>query len=223
VHDELWDLGSDPLAQDSEMRAPHGAPAEGGEGRVAVNAAMDRYARGDDAAFTELYDLLAPKLHNFLLRQTRDRPHADDLLQQTLLRMHRARGHFAPGGEATAWAFSIARRLMIDSYRRSKREETRKELESVEEAPESASSTEDVLHRRRIARIAERELARLPESQRVAFELVKKEGLSLREVAQILGITTNAAKQRAHRAYVALRSAITQQIDEDALGRGVKS
>ena len=57
----------------------------------AASAAMDRYARGEDAAFGELYDLLAPKLLGFLYRQTRDRARAEDLVQQTFLQMHCAR------------------------------------------------------------------------------------------------------------------------------------
>jgi hypothetical protein len=41
---------------------------------------MDRYARGDDAAFADVYDAVAPRIHTYLLRQTRDRGAADDLL-----------------------------------------------------------------------------------------------------------------------------------------------
>jgi RNA polymerase sigma-70 factor (ECF subfamily) len=53
-----------------------------------------------------------------------------------------------------------------------------------------------------------RALARLPETQRTAFELLKQEGLSIAEAAQVLGVTTTAVKLRAHRAYVALRAAL---------------
>jgi DNA-directed RNA polymerase specialized sigma24 family protein len=83
---------------------------------------MDRYAGGDDRAFSDLYDALAPRLHAFLLRQTRDRALAEDLMQQTFLQMHAARRHFTPGAEAMPWAFAMAIRLLIDRARRGGRE-----------------------------------------------------------------------------------------------------
>ncbi len=84
----------------------------------AASAAMDRYACGEDAAFSSVYDLLAPRLSAFLLRRTGDRARAEDLVQQTFLQMHCARRHFAPGTAVAPWAFAIARRLLIDGARR---------------------------------------------------------------------------------------------------------
>jgi RNA polymerase sigma-70 factor (ECF subfamily) len=73
---------------------------------------------------------------------------------------------------------------------------------------------DDLLHSKRVAREVERELARLPEAQRVAFELVKKDGLSMKEAAQVLGTTVTAIKLRAHRAYVALRAALGDSFEQ---------
>src|SRR6202044_212579 len=85
-------------------------------------AAMERYSKGDDAAFAVVYDAIAPRLYRFLLRQTRDPGRAEDLLQQTMLHIHRARDRFIPGAEVTPWAFAIARRLVVDGVRRGRRE-----------------------------------------------------------------------------------------------------
>ena len=79
---------------------------------------MERYARGDEAAFGELYDAIAPRLLGFLRKATRDAFAAEDLMQLTLLHMHRARGSFIPGAPVLPWAFAIARRLMTDHARR---------------------------------------------------------------------------------------------------------
>ena len=62
-----------------------------------ANAAMERYAGGDEAAFADLYDAVAPSLLRFLRRGTHDASAAEDLMQQTLLHIHRARGSFIPG------------------------------------------------------------------------------------------------------------------------------
>ena len=184
------------------------------QNRAQANAAMGRYAAGDDAAFPDLYDALAPRLHQYLVRQTRDQSRSDDLLQQTLMHMHRARGRFTPGAEVLPWAFAIARRLLIDSIRRGKYEVLGDGDESGRGEPAGdARGADDLLDSKRLAQAVERELARMPEAHRVAFELIKKEGLSVKEAAAVLGTTATAVKLRAHRAYVALRAALGDALD----------
>src|SRR4051812_46548656 len=97
---------------------------------ASLDAAMDRYARGEDSAFGQIYDGLAPRLQGYLVRQTRDRAKAEDIVQQTMLQIHRARGRFIPGAEVIPWAFAIARRLLIDQHRRAGREVLAKEDEN---------------------------------------------------------------------------------------------
>ena len=83
-------------------------------GASRADRAMDRYACGDEAAFVELYDELAPRLHRFALRWTRSRSAAEDTVQQTLLQIHAARHRFVRGSAVVPWAYAIARRLLID-------------------------------------------------------------------------------------------------------------
>ena len=76
--------------------------------RAPQDLAMERYARGDEAAFGELYDAIAPRLYAFLLRQTRSEAAAKDVLQQTMLKIHLARGSFEEAA-VLPWAYAIAR------------------------------------------------------------------------------------------------------------------
>jgi RNA polymerase sigma factor (sigma-70 family) len=182
-----------------------------------ANAAMDRYACGDDTAFSELYDLLFPRLHAFVLRQTRDAALTQDLIQQTFLRMHAARRHFAPGAEVLPWAFAIARRLLIDDSRRNGRQASASGDANDAEAGEAVSGElgpEAAMAHLELGRSIERALSRLPEAQRIAFELVKREHLSMAEAAQVLGTTEGAVKLRAHRGYEALRAALAEVMDD---------
>jgi len=172
---------------------------------------MDRYAQGDDGAFAEIYDTLAPRLYAFLLRHTRDEAKAEDIVQQTMLRIHRARGRFIPGAEVTPWAFAIARRLLIDQHRRGGREVLAPTDDDVSELLVSmdAGADELTIAKEVAVRLGEA-LQRLPENQRVAFELIKQDGLSVAEAAQVLGTTVAAVKLRAHRAYEALRAVLVE-------------
>ena len=189
--------------------------------RERANAAMERYARGEDQAFSELYDSLAPRLRRYLLRASRDPGRADDLLQQTMLQIHRARGRFIVGAEVLPWAFAIARRLFIDSIRRRKGERRTISLEtggpeaSAVEVAADQHGADELIDSQRLGRALEAELERLPESHRAAFELIKNDGLSIREAAEVLGATPTAVKLRAHRAYVALRLALGDLVDRD--------
>jgi RNA polymerase sigma-70 factor (ECF subfamily) len=187
--------------------------------KLVANEAMDRYAAGDDSAFSALYDALSPRMHAFLLRRTRDADLAADLLQQTFLQMHCARRHFTPNAEVLPWAFAIARRLIIDRVRKAQHEPIRSEPTPGDEdglaEPASLDAGPDAsIERAEITRRIDRELARLPEAHREAFELVKRDGLSMAEAAQALGTTVAAVRLRAHRCYLALRVSLADLADE---------
>jgi len=181
-----------------------------------ADSAMERYARGDEAAFGELYDAIAPRLLGFLHKATRDAFAAEDLMQQTLLHMHRARGSFISGAPVLPWAFAIARRLMTDRARRCRVEqrlfaETPADDDRMAYEPTGTTETpEDVLHARRLARCLQQRIDALPEIQRTAYRLLSQEGLSLKKAAEVLGTSVTAVKLRAHRAYTALRAAVRE-------------
>jgi RNA polymerase sigma-70 factor (ECF subfamily) len=171
---------------------------------------MARYAAGDDAAFGALYDALAGRLYGYIRRHLSDRQACDDLLQETFFRMHRARGTFVTGAAVLPWAFAIARRLVIDQAGRDRR--LPPVVDDVDPEPlipgGEADRPEQAVEARQLAQRLAGALARLPDSQRTAFELLKQEGLTLTEAAAVLGITTTAVKLRAHRAYESLRAAL---------------
>ena len=181
-----------------------------------ANAAMERYAQGDESAFASVYDSVAPRVHSYLIRQTRDRAIADDLLQQTLLQMHRKRGTYAAGLPVLPWAFAIARRLYIDECRRRKTDALWSARDVGEDDRLAGALPDDEIASRETAQLVEAELARMPGNQRVAFELLKVDGLSHQEAAQILGTTVSAVKLRAFRAYSAIRSVLGRPLEPTA-------
>jgi RNA polymerase sigma-70 factor, ECF subfamily len=186
------------------------------EGRVA-DAAMERYADGDEAAFGEVYDALAPRLLRFLNRHTRNAGQAEDLLQETFLNMCSARASFFRGAKVTPWAFTIARRLVIDAARKSQRQVKIARDEDLDASPPPSKEPrgDEVAQARELAERVEAELARMPEMQRDAFMLLRVDGLSLADAAEVLATTPNAVKLRAFRAYDALRAAMGDVLDKE--------
>lgn len=177
---------------------------------AALNRAMDRYAMGDDAAFSELFRLLAPRLGAFLRRLSGSADTADDLLQETLLRIHHARGSFTPGRATAPWAYAIARNCYISHARSPKQRLSRASVELTDESPACGleASAEEATMAKQTARVVETALQGMSEARRSAFVLVRYEGLSVAEAAQVLGISESALKVRAFHAYEVLRKAL---------------
>jgi len=172
---------------------------------------MQRYCDGDAGAFRELYALLAPRLLGYLVRMARERALAEDLLQQTFLKVHRARAAYVRGADPVPWIYSIAHRTFLDEARRGRRAAVRVgEVETLPEVPagltgESDDRRDEVRGDPELMAAAIDALAALPVAQREAVVLTKLDGKSVAEAAEIAGTTVGAMKVRAHRGYVALR------------------
>jgi RNA polymerase sigma-70 factor (ECF subfamily) len=191
-------------------RAAPQTPALPADPQARLDLAMDRYAEGDDAAFAELARGLTPRLRTFLLRLSGSRELAADLTQETLLRIHRARGSFARGGAVVPWAYAIARNCFISHARAKKTRLARNSLDvtELELAAGLEANAEARLSAQQSAEIVRRTLSRMPLTNREAFVLIRYEGLSVSDAAELVGITEGALKLRAFRAYEMLRAAL---------------
>src|SRR5579859_4879396 len=96
---------------------------------------MGRYCDGEVAAFHALYAALAPRLLGYLIGLIGDRAAAEDLLQQTFLKVHEARGVYVRGADPVPWLYTIAHRTCLDELRRRRR--ARVQLTADGAAPET--------------------------------------------------------------------------------------
>jgi len=161
---------------------------------------MAQYQEGDFAAATALIDHISPQLYRFFVAQFASRPDADDLLQETWLRIHRVRHTYRPGEPVLPWFYAIARHVRVDHYRKTVRTAAREQR--LEEMSQLAVP---VLAETGRGDDLEALLAPLPESQREVIEMLKVEGMSLEEVARATSSSVGSVKQKVHRAYQKLR------------------
>lgn len=166
-----------------------------------VELLMERYARGEQAAFAPLYRALSPRLFGYLLRLTRDRHLAEDLVQVTFSKVHRARSAYFAGSPVLPWLLAIGRRSFLDLKRRQKvrPEDLTGDGRVPEGSTDAPAAPED------LARELERALDRLPTTYAEAIQLTKVTGLSVAEAAEVLGASQSAVKLRVHRGYQILR------------------
>jgi RNA polymerase sigma-70 factor (ECF subfamily) len=173
---------------------------------------MERYQQADPEAPATLVGALSPALLRFFRSQAATREHADDLLQQTWLRIHRVRHTYRPGEPVLPWIYAIARRVRVDGYRRTRRI-TLYEI-AMEVLPEPAEQAES----RNSGSTFDTLVAVLPEAQREVVTMLKVGGLTLEEVARATSSTVGAVKQRARRAYERLRISLQMQAEDKAKG-----
>jgi RNA polymerase sigma-70 factor (ECF subfamily) len=179
---------------------------------VDVDRWMERYQQADPQAPAALIGALSPALLRFFRSQAASREQADDLLQETWMRIHRVRHTYRPGEPVLPWIYAIARRVRIDGYRRTQR------ITAHEVAMETLPEPPVRVEQRDALPCFDTLVAALPDAQREVLTMLKVGGLSLQEVACATSSTVGAVKQKAHRAYDRLRQLLLAGAEEDLAG-----
>lgn len=161
---------------------------------------MQAVARGEEAALRALFARHEAPLHAYLARLCGDAAEAEDLAQESWLRIVRAAPAFDSSRRFKAWAYGIATNVARDRFRRVRaRGGPHAQLETGVVDPA-------VPETRSIARVDLRgRLAELPERLRQALVLRYYDGMSEPEIAEALGIARGTVKSRLHAAVAALR------------------
>lgn len=182
-----------------------------------LDGILARAQRGDAAALASLVDAYANRVHGLLFRLTRNRHDAEELTQETFLRMVRTIEHYDHRGRFEAWLFRIASNLVRDDARRIGRRGQSQPLlgsdgaEGMDgglDAPEGAHGPDRLLEAREREARLERALAELPEADREIVVLRHYSELPFQEIADLLEIPLGTALARAHRALAKLRAAL---------------
>jgi RNA polymerase sigma-70 factor, ECF subfamily len=163
---------------------------------------------GDAAAFDRVYDLYRPRLFAFLLRLSRSRTVAEDLLDETWLRLVAHAASLRPDTRLAAWLFTVARNLYW-THRRSSllHAAAAAEMLTLWPALETSPSPFELASTAELGRRVERALSTLPAQHREVLLLVGYEGLTPAEAAAVCGVTPEALRQRLARARAALAQA----------------
>ncbi len=189
-----------------------GAAREGSSG-LTDDELYARYCRGDDDAFSRLYERYRGRVYRYFLRQVTPNL-AQDLYQETWMKLIKAVASYEPRGTFAAYLFKLAHNVLMDHYRR----ETRQNTIIVEEGVTAeALVTEDAdpdrqLDRAEMARRLQREISRLPVDQRTTWLIRQESGLDLKTIAAITGTSVEGVKSRLRYANAKLKAGMQRHV-----------
>jgi RNA polymerase sigma-70 factor (ECF subfamily) len=163
---------------------------------------MVRAQDGDRQAYEDLLTRVSRLVRGFVRRRVGDVAWGDDVVQECLVALHRARHTYDPARPFAPWLFAIAQNRLVDALRVARRQVLRELHSDVVWATLSRRPEQE---RDAMRADIRRAVAALPDKQRTVIELLKFQQLSVREVASQLGMSEANVKVTAHRGYRALR------------------
>jgi RNA polymerase sigma-70 factor, ECF subfamily len=180
-------------------------------------------AHGDGAALNSLMERHSPRLYHYLLRQLHDENDAQDLAQETFVRIYEHANSFDGRKKFTTWMYTIATNLVKDRFRYLSRHPAtsldRLAEETDDRAPKNipdsrAANPSDAAERAERARAVQQAIASLPQELKTSLILSTYQDLSHAEIAQILSCSTKAVEVRIYRARQQLRTLLQNLFDD---------
>ena len=168
-----------------------------------------RFLAGERRAFTELADRSHVRLMNFIQRTIGDRERAEDLVQETFIRVYRHLHRFDQTKKFSTWVYTIAGNLAKNELRNRSRNplvlfQTIKKNWDADHRPleweDNTYRPDDLYRKRHLKEMIEGAVAQLPEHHRMVFVLREMEGKTYEEIAEITGVNLGTVKSRLNRA-----------------------
>lgn len=193
-------------ADDAQGVASGGPARDGDTDRDHLAGLLRSVAKGDDAAFTEVYDTTAPRIHGLVLRVLRNPAQAEEVTQEIYLEIWRSASRFDPGrGSPLAWMMTMAHRRAVDRVRSSQSATTRDEHWEARTREVHFDTTAEAATTRLEAQRVRSALGGLTDTQREAITLSYLGGYTHREVASLLDLPLGTAKTRIRDGLIRLR------------------
>jgi RNA polymerase sigma-70 factor (ECF subfamily) len=175
---------------------------------------MARAQDGDQAAYRQLLYEISGYLRALVSRSVRNPADLEDTVQEILLTVHAVRHTYDPGRPFGPWLVAIAHRRIVDRLRRQGRS-SRREISLEPEHETFAGPDTNLAETAGNQRALREAIARLPEGQRQAINLLKLKEMSLKEAAAASGISIAALKVATHRAVKSLRKMLGERNASD--------
>ncbi|MBI5502409.1 MAG: RNA polymerase sigma factor [Deltaproteobacteria bacterium] len=187
---------------------------------------MERYRDGETACFDSLVQRHQGPVFRFFLRHVGDVETAEDLTQETFIRVVHNRATFRSGAKFTTWIYTIARNLSVDEMRKRRYRRHRSLDEPLgrrdgdpgrtlgDLVGDPQAKTDMQAGDLEMRTVLEAAIGKLPKEQREVFALREMSGLSFQEIAEIVGCNENTVKSRMRYALERLHAALSGRVEE---------
>ena len=178
-------------------------------------ALMIRVKQGDREAFAQLVDKYKQPVMNLVYRTLSDANEAEDVAQQVFVQVFKSAGRYEISARFSTWVFTIARNLCLNEIRRRIRHPAesldRLVVDDQQASPRQFPDTKavappDRLLDSELVTKVEEAISDLPENQRTAILLCRREDMSYEQIADVLGVSVSATKSLIHRARETLKA-----------------
>ena len=194
--------------------------------------AVERTLAGDRDAFRALVERHSHNVFRLAYRMTRNRPDAEEVVQEAFLRAYQKLGKFEARANFGTWVYRIAANYAIDRMRRRQKEDARREtpraedVDGIENDPvnriqDEAPTPERLTQSLELRKQMEQALAALSEAERTAFVMRHWEGCGIEEIAGVLKSSSSAAKNTVFRAVQKLRYALQPFVETKTQARAM--
>jgi RNA polymerase sigma-70 factor (ECF subfamily) len=178
---------------------------------------VEQCLRGESQAWEELVRRHTRRVFNLSYRFTNNRQEAEDLSQEVFLRMYKTLGSYrATSGQFTTWMTSVARNLLIDHYRRTRKDRMTDSIDDensnlqIEQKESNARRPDDLAMARELGTQIQRALNKLSPELREAVILRDLQGLEYGEIKQVLSVPEGTVKSRINRGRIELARLLEQ-------------
>jgi RNA polymerase sigma-70 factor (ECF subfamily) len=198
--------GTDPAGV---RKAPGARSVSKALGELSDSQIVQAFLRGEARAFGELVERYDKRLLNFVYRTVGDRERAQDLVQETFVRVYRHLHRFDQTKKFSTWIYTIASNLAKNELRNRSRNplvlfQTIKKHWEADHRPleweDPKLRPDDLFRKRHLKELVENAVAQLPEHHRIVFVLRELEGKTYEEIAEITGCNLGTVKSRLNRA-----------------------
>ncbi len=203
-------MGAKALSAQPQMDRYEGSAAvRSGLRELTDSEVVQRSLDGEGRAFSELVRRYDGRLLNFVFRMVGDRERAEDLVQETFVRVHRHLHRFDQEKKFSTWAYTIAGNLAKNELRNRGRNplvlfQTIRKNWGADHRPLEWEDTQykpdDLFRKRHLREMVEKAVDELPQHHRAVFVLRELEGKSYEEIAEITGCNLGTVKSRLNRA-----------------------
>ncbi|RKW52527.1 RNA polymerase sigma factor [Hoylesella loescheii] len=149
---------------------------------------------GSREAFTMLYNLYADRLYSFALVQTKSKQMAEDVVQDTFLKLWNNRTNLNCYGNVQALVFTMARNLIIDAFRRQVANIDIEAYFKLHEALPSTASPEESLYFNETKEHLEQAKAKLSNKECKIYEMSREQDMPIKKIAQTLNLSPQTVK-----------------------------